>query len=465
MGDESKQREEGHAVAAFGGDSPAAPPGRVGSELAAELERPGPRLRSDLDVKTSSSDLVTVRRPDSATSFPLYRLEWDIAKLLDGKRGIQEIVLELRRRGVVVESRQVQSFLRELKGYGFLHDGAEVGAAKTDERSSELSPEESQLIQMATARRCRGDTVGATNYLLAALEIRPENHEARELLRQVQTETAVALPEKQPEAADDEKRRGFPSGRVFALSIAAAVLLGGFFILATWAPWRSVDKPRADSGQTAPTQAAPAPSYTAVLELAPASTLDVLAPASGTVLDLPAAVGAFVEEGGGIANIGDPKAARRVRLAQARAAQLQEKAKAAPAYRDFAVQANLAYKAAQRAAKVTVAAAPRRALLEEYLVESGANVRQGQKLARLSDPTELTAQIPRFPPEVDPSTAECVLVNPGGGPVACRITVVPSATPTEPALRVVVENRAGALPAHAMIEVRIRNREANGQRK
>jgi multidrug resistance efflux pump len=79
-----------------------------------------PKLRQDLEFRrTTNPGRVAVI--DAARGvFELYEIEVRLARLADGRHTIDELVAEAAQLGLPIDRARMESFLRELRGYGFL---------------------------------------------------------------------------------------------------------------------------------------------------------------------------------------------------------------------------------------------------------------------------------------------------------------------------------------------------------
>ncbi len=200
-----------------------------------------PELRRDLNVSPGRGETVTVKAPESVTAFPLYKLEWGIAQLMNGKRTLAQIAAEAARVGLAATPDLVRAFARELAGYRFLIASERVGAALRSSGTAEVQPmsdEERQLLGTAMAMQGKGDIDAAVSYLLAVLEINPANHTVRALLREYEHEPRVAMDEEVVTGDPDRVRRLVVRIAVGVLS--AAMLAGGGLALWRHPEWRSL---------------------------------------------------------------------------------------------------------------------------------------------------------------------------------------------------------------------------------
>lgn len=79
-----------------------------------------PKLRTDIRFhKSQTTGKIQVVDPERGT-FELYEIECRLASLLDGNRTINQLVAEAKKLGLPTDRASMESFLRELRGYGFL---------------------------------------------------------------------------------------------------------------------------------------------------------------------------------------------------------------------------------------------------------------------------------------------------------------------------------------------------------
>ena len=66
-------------------------------EVIRPIEEFFPRIREDLIATPGKGDTVIVRVPENPTGFPIYKLEWQIAQLMDGSRSVSDISMQATR--------------------------------------------------------------------------------------------------------------------------------------------------------------------------------------------------------------------------------------------------------------------------------------------------------------------------------------------------------------------------------
>lgn len=164
------------------------------------LEDPVPRLRTDLVYKPAArAGLVEVRDLRAGRSFTLFEFEMTIARMLDGRRTLQQVAAATERLGLKATLETLRNFIHQLEGLGFLQASPEqVVAAAT--ATSAPSPAPSPLPASAPSAwlpelremfnfalgHVRAHQYGeAVQYLEALLEIDGSLPEAKALLADV----------------------------------------------------------------------------------------------------------------------------------------------------------------------------------------------------------------------------------------------------------------------------------------
>jgi len=465
--------------------APSAPMSDV-SSLIEEALPPEPtavaRLRDDLHVREDGPDRVVVRAPESSVEFPIYRIEWTAARLMNGLRGVDEIAAEMGCRGTAATPQLVRSLMRELKGYGFLAEVGEAALAPAPESAptETVSDEEKHLLSAATSLQARGELQKALDYLLALLEINPSNHRAREMMRSVQAAIATGGVRAEANAAvaalDAEVVPGAPSGRsraparrrvalLAAWLVGTAVIAGGVAGGVNLFARRGGNAAPARAAATARTQAAPRQEVqepaagtndAAVLRLrlpllAP-TAVPVLSSRAGVVLSLTAQVDSAVNEGQIVANLVDARAQRALRDAKQELERLRRDARSDPSLRLFVRSAEARYTTLEARAKLVPVTATARGRVSRLLTSEGQSVKdqavlleiepQGTLVARLS-----AAEIGRI------AHPTCIVTSLGDVSPPCRIELPSNG---EPLAALVVDNRAELLRAGQVVELEIR---------
>ncbi len=390
-----------------------------------------PRLRRDLDSRPGKAGTVVVKTPESQSSFTIYDLEWRIAQLMDGGRGLAQIASEASRLGVQATPELVRSFVRELRGYRFLADapGATEVKKPADDRSA-MTDEERQLLGMAMAMRSRGELDAAANYLLAVLEINPTNHQVRELLREVQQEAAS-----QPAPVE-----GSPGGRPAWLPWA---LIGGLaFLVAagvlTFVFWPRSAPPPVVTQPEPPPEPARKPGLSFRVQLAAANANPIAAPIAGKLLR-PIAEGDVVA-GAVVAEMLPAKKHARYEKSAREVDRMEAQARRDTVYRYFFEQKRKKHeRLVAELAPVAVTAPTAGKLAPEPAPGPGVWT-AGATLAAVIDAQRMGATLPTPPPFVP---AVCEIALPAG-PRNCTF---------EAPARVVVDNADGAMVPAQVVDV------------
>ncbi|MBX5483554.1 MAG: HlyD family efflux transporter periplasmic adaptor subunit [Myxococcaceae bacterium] len=151
-----------------------------------------PLLRSDLSIalKPDSPGLYEVGRRGDSRTFTMYDFEVSIARMLNGRRTVAELIESAARIGIPVSLESFQKFVRQLEAYGFLTEAEAEPPLAEDEATwvprAEWKPEVRELFQSALRTFRKNWLVEARGYLEALLQISPEVSEAIELLARIE---------------------------------------------------------------------------------------------------------------------------------------------------------------------------------------------------------------------------------------------------------------------------------------
>lgn len=167
------------------------PPSSLSSS--SDLEHPSdavPTLRSDLKIVVSekTKGLFEVTDTVRGQTFSLYDFEVSIARMLNGRRSAAQVIDGAAKIGIPVTLESLRKFLKQLRAYNFLLETRSdpkplVGG--TWSPRSQWKPEVRELFQSALRKFRAGKAEEAIDYLVALLQIDPDNGEARELQQRI----------------------------------------------------------------------------------------------------------------------------------------------------------------------------------------------------------------------------------------------------------------------------------------
>jgi hypothetical protein len=149
-----------------------------------------PQFRGDLKVarKGESKGLYEVTNPTSGKTFTLYDFEVSIARMLDGRRKVSDVVEAAGRIGIPITLSSFQQFVRQLKAYGFVAANSEAAPQPGRVAGSAWAPraqwtdEVRHLVQGALKMFRMGRIQETRDYLTALLQVDPGNAEALEMM-------------------------------------------------------------------------------------------------------------------------------------------------------------------------------------------------------------------------------------------------------------------------------------------
>lgn len=432
-----------------------------GLDAKAATDEVVPLLRPDLLVgRGAGPGLFELTGPEGGRPLVLADSELSVARMLDGRRRVSQVIENGERLGIPVDAGGLSKFVRQLELLGFLMPpGTKPASPGKDGPWPKRRPWNEQtrsLFQNGVRLMRQGQPDEAAPYFRKMLEEDPENPEAREMLCLVASGHSLAARpigevfERAPARSRRERRAG--STR----AVAAAGLL--IVALAAWrvgagvgqAPGEAVAvralAPRPPPAPNPPPpQAAPAPAahVSAPVERRWHPALaEVRAPAAGELAwkePLPDRV-ARGEWLGEIRGKAEPEAAAPE--ATQRLAQLERLAAEDPVYAEFLERERAALsQGAARRARVAMAAPS--AGQASQLVRAGVNVGIGDLVAHIVDPESwrLSVLFGGFLPTVG---APCEVGGDGPSTTAeCRVVEV---LPAAQGARVTVAVRASAAP-------------------
>lgn len=149
-----------------------------------------PSLRPDLKIQKSekSPGLLEVTDPVRGQTFSLYDFEVSIARMLNGRRTAAQIIDAAAKIGIPVSLESLGKFLKQLRAYHFVLEipiePVRVEGGTWSPRS-QWKPEVRELFQSALRKFRAGKAEDAIDYIVALLQIDPDNGEARELQQRI----------------------------------------------------------------------------------------------------------------------------------------------------------------------------------------------------------------------------------------------------------------------------------------
>ncbi|MBK7860619.1 MAG: HlyD family efflux transporter periplasmic adaptor subunit [Archangiaceae bacterium] len=149
-----------------------------------------PRFRGDLKVepKTDSKGLFEVTDISAGKHFTLYDFELSMARMMDGKRTVQQVLESSTRLAIPVTLEGLEKFVRQLRAYGFVEDGSEltnIGAAQSFEPREEWDPALRDLFTSALVKLRQNRFAEAREYLEAMLAVDKDNAEAQKVIAEI----------------------------------------------------------------------------------------------------------------------------------------------------------------------------------------------------------------------------------------------------------------------------------------
>ena len=449
-----------------------------------------PLLRTDLIINKSSGDTVMIRTPESKSSFPLYKLEWTIAQLMDGKRNLIEISTEVTRRGLMANPDTVRSFIRELIGYRFLVtsnqsqlDGNRRDSSRLTQNTREsMSHEERHLYEMATARQARGDIEGATNYLLAMLEINPAHDTARALLRTLQQvpmhsqastklhgnfdQTLIEQNDNTQSSSDRFSRQPFfeqPDIRT-KLTITRTVIIVAVTVLAAGTTSWLFKSPMTPSQSTATsTSAETTRSRTIQDENKKLATIRAIVQKSdpslltstgkGIVFEIFVQPGQRIESGQEILSIITPADFKRLQTARKKYESLKQKSQKNPLARDFAEAAKQNLEMTRRTMKMTSIIATQSGMIERITLRPGDSIKKEQPFVAIDSATTLYAWIAKA--EFNDWSKLCYVTSLSHSPVQALCHVDKTNVENQNKIRITIDNTALKLNAGQVVDINL----------
>jgi len=394
-----------------------------------------PRLRQDLLIEKGEKDTVVVQAPEKQVSFPIYNFEWRIAKLMDGKRSLSEIAMEMSKGGMMADVDKVRSFVKELLNYGFLSmsdtEQSSLSHKPSSKAAAPVSDEVRQLLDTALAMKRRGNLEAATNYLLAIIEIDPSNHQVRAILRDVQSSSSQN-DDDDIEFTDPEKDLENPKkGNRLLFGALLSVLVGSFIFIAvvlvmlfssTDESKKTADSPnllKNPDKQTAPITPKKEPlkrienttRYKVSLE--PAKIITVAATRPGSIYKVFAKKGMRVKRSTILATTLPTKLSKRIKKAEKQFQSFKKRLKKNKSLLDFVLDAKRRLKRLKRKAKPKKITAPLAGVVVTCHVSQGANISKKQPLFEIQDRSQMIARL-NLPTGIEEQLVKssCLLLDP-----------------------------------------------------
>lgn len=409
-----------------------------------------PRFRTDLHVQRGATPaLFDVSDPLSGRKFTLYEFELAVARMLDGRRKVSEVVESGARLGIPLDAGALYKFVRQMWHYGFLSaPGAGtvlgehgVGEGGTWEDREPWDEATRSLFQTGQRLMRLGRNADAAGYFEAVLDAHPANPEATEMLALIargHSLAATTLGESRAEVVPAAPRQAPRRRRSLAVLVAGVALaVAALGVIALLVPPGTPEQrasapaapaPATDPRPPPPAEALPAPPAPPAWRTAPVErrshppVAELLAPSEGEVA-WTAAADAPVAKGQQVAVLRVVVAAGRKDAALVkRVAELERLASHDPVYRDFLEKArrDLRKAAARRRTRPVPLVAPAAGILARAPEGAGAAA-AGERLARVLDAArwQLAVTVDGSEPAAD---AACEVVGDvQSDRAACRI--------------------------------------------
>lgn len=152
-------------------------------------EDPVPRMRGDLLIVQAprSRAVFHVKDPISNRAFSLLDTEVTVARMLDGKRKVRDVIENAGKLGIEVSLDSLQHFISHLKGYRFIDQDVEEGDSTWPKRK-QWTEEERQLYQASMKMLREGHFAEALSFAESLEAVDPKSEEARQLKHRVEVE-------------------------------------------------------------------------------------------------------------------------------------------------------------------------------------------------------------------------------------------------------------------------------------
>lgn len=148
-----------------------------------KLEDKVPRIRGDLLIVQAprSRSVFHVADPKSNRAFGLFDTEVSVARMLDGKRKVKDVIENAAKLGVEVSIDSLQHFISHLKSYRFIDQGMREGESTWPARQ-QWTEEERQLYQASMKSLREGHFAEALSFA-ESLEAASSSKDEARLLR------------------------------------------------------------------------------------------------------------------------------------------------------------------------------------------------------------------------------------------------------------------------------------------
>jgi len=176
-----------------------------------------PALRSELKLMKRSGG-AEVYDPNTRKTLTLNHLEISLARMLDGKRQVSDLIAAGERLGIPVNLESLTKFIQRLEEQGLLGAVAAGSASTTWASRGQWEQNIRTLFQSGIRLLRLGKHAEAANYFEALLQEDPDNEEARELLAMAKQGVETKVPARPPTPVPEPIRApvAWPSSRAEA---------------------------------------------------------------------------------------------------------------------------------------------------------------------------------------------------------------------------------------------------------
>jgi hypothetical protein len=159
-----------------------------------------PPFRADLIMKSGAkAGLVRLYEPESGSSVTLHDFEIHVARLLDGKHKVHEVIALAAKIGISITPESLKTFIAQMSTYGLMSEwwseAVRPAATKTWPPRAKWTADIRELFQSALRQFRQGKAEHALEYLDMLLEIQPGTPEGLELRERVRAKIAGTLDE------------------------------------------------------------------------------------------------------------------------------------------------------------------------------------------------------------------------------------------------------------------------------